>query len=112
MGFFSYKTSDTNESIMNHYTDECRPVYMLQPNGEPSIFEASYSGYGVFSGIDVYEWLADKNGGGCRDYGLKLAFKEVRRPSQYYPLKFSFNKYAVYEELPESQLCPRQGYSD
>lgn len=61
MGFFSWKTSDTNESIANKFTDQCRPVYMLQPNGKPPIYEPEYEGYGVFGGVDAMLWLTEVN---------------------------------------------------
>lgn len=111
MGFFSFKTADTKQSIMNQHTDECKPVYMLQPNGEESILDVSYDGYGNIGGVDVYDWLAQRNGGEGRDFGINLAFSE-NKPENYVPLKFSFNKDAIYEELPASEDCPRQGYFD
>lgn len=64
MGFFSFKTCDTNESIANiHSCKPVRTVYLLQPNGEPPIAEPAYQGYGVFGGVDCYEWLAKMNFG-------------------------------------------------
>jgi len=38
-----------------------RPVYLLQPHGQAPIVEQWYKGYGVFGGVDAYEWLAQKN---------------------------------------------------
>jgi hypothetical protein len=118
MGFFSWKTADTDESIMNRFTDECRPVYMLMPKEHgPHVFEPAYEGYGKFGGVDAYAWLArmnapeeatsdvDKN----RGIGLHLFFSEARSSIKY-PIKFSFNKDAVYEELPASGDCPLQGF--
>ncbi len=61
MGFFSWLTADTEESVMNQYTDECRPVYLLQPGGEPPIYEPAYEGYGNFGGMDANIWLARHN---------------------------------------------------
>lgn len=63
MGFFSFKTSDTNEPIWNRYSEagECRPVYLLQPGDEDNICEPAYEGYGVFGGMDAYVWIAMHN---------------------------------------------------
>ncbi len=61
MGFFSWKTADSQESIMNAYTDQCRPVYLLQPDGQPPILEPAYQGYGDFGGVNAYVWLAEHN---------------------------------------------------
>lgn len=60
MGFFSWDTADSKDSIMNNCTDKCETVYLLQPNGE-NIEEADYEGYGEFGGVDAYVWLAEHN---------------------------------------------------
>lgn len=61
MGFFSWLTADTEESIANAWTDRCKPVYLLQPDNAPPIYEPEYDGYGVFGGKDVHEWLIEAN---------------------------------------------------
>lgn len=62
MGFFSWNTADTKESIANTYSGrDTKPVFLLQPNGQPPIKEEDYEGYGVFGGVDAYEWLAKVN---------------------------------------------------
>lgn len=63
MGFFSWKTADTGESIPNVHSSRHagRPVYFLQPDGRPAIREPAYDGYGVFGGHDVHLWLAHQN---------------------------------------------------
>ena len=60
MGFFSFQTSDTKDSILNIHTGEHETVYLLQPNGV-NIEETDYEGYGEFGGNDAYDWLADNN---------------------------------------------------
>lgn len=182
MGYFSWLTADTKQSIPNihaHHARAGKTVYMLQPNGEAPIEEKRYEGYGVFGGVDAYEWLAEKNlpkeivesyrkfdeDEGVRDLGIWLATGTVyidkdnsdKRysynaieyiadiipfPGDYsdiieeygktpndlieegqwiekevselypikYPLKFSYDKNAVYEELPASEECEAQGY--
>lgn len=62
MGFFSWLTCDTSESISNIHSDrKVRTVYMLQPGNERHIEEPAYDGYGVFGGVAAYAWLARKN---------------------------------------------------
>jgi hypothetical protein len=76
MGFFSWKTADTDESIANEFTDHenaGRPVFLLQPDGQAPIREDSYEGYGTFGGVDAYEWLSEMNiGVKDRDLGIAL----------------------------------------
>ena len=193
MGFFSWQTADTKESIMNHYSGQCKTVYLLQPGGAEPIEETAYDGYGVFGGVDAYEWLAEKNltneayeavlaSGGveaarmagiaidrnisswitglykdtktgvycaynqtplvdfiAKKQGFDVVFfpggydtvidgigisanqlKEQGRlegidlsvccKDEYIPLKFSFDKKAVYEDLPPSKECGNQGF--
>ena len=119
MGFFSWRTADTNESIANAYSEHPnahRKAYLLQPNGKLPVEEPDYEGYGVFGDVDAYAWLAEMN-----DLGVPGSDVQVRRGvgidaffspgvKLKYPLKFSYNKDAVYEDLPASEHCPQQGY--
>ena len=61
MGFFSWITQDTNESILNCYCGgEQFPVFMLDDKG--NVWEeTSYGGYGIFGGKDYYELVAEMN---------------------------------------------------
>lgn len=167
MGFFSWLTADTNESISNTYAEmpnSGRTVYLLQPGGD-NIESFGYEGYGEFGGVDAYEWLANQHGYDDRSDGIALSYgsyyehKDGSRwvygiydiegltqfPGTYaaiipkygltpneminngdftegslsdlmgglkYPLKFSFDKDAVYEDLTASKDCPNQGYFD
>jgi len=79
MGFFSWKTSDTKESIVNEYSAGCVESFLLQPRqfGD-NIKEQSYGGYGVFGGVDAFEWLAETNTGiKDRDLGFSLLFGKL-----------------------------------
>lgn len=60
MGFFSWKTADTDEAILNTHTGENKTVYMLSPDGEV-YKEEEYDGYGVFGGKDAYVHLCEIN---------------------------------------------------
>lgn len=62
MGFFSWCTADTKESIPNiHSGRKVKTVFLLQPGGEKHIIERAYDGYGIFGSVDAYEWLARAN---------------------------------------------------
>jgi hypothetical protein len=115
MGFFSWKTSDTNKSIANKHSDRRTiPVKMLDDKGN-EWFEHDYEGYGVFGGKDYYELLAEMNPRKRRNIkdkrsrGITIAFdlslKNVKRP------KFSAigNQFA-WHDLPDSPICEYQGY--
>lgn len=118
MGFFSWKTSDTQKSISNVYS--CRgalPVYLITPDNE-KIFEPEYEGYGVFGGHDAYALLAKWN---CpekctgneekdRNIGIDLQFGTAKGNSIKFPLKFAETKNAKYENLPAAENDPEQGY--
>lgn len=122
MGFFSWHTCDTNESIANQYST--RPtftVHMITPDGR--VFtEKSYDGYGEFGGKDFYELLAELNGRGSdRSAGIDLSFKGNPRgddtPGVVYPklvANLEEDVVAQYNSLPNPESCRDQGffYSD
>ena len=71
MGFFSWKTSDTQKSISNSYS--CRgtfPVYMITEDGQVFL-EEEYEGYGQFGGKSVYALIEEMNN--VKD-GINLTF--------------------------------------
>ena len=63
MGFFSFITSDGNESIANiHSNRKTFPVYLATPGPNGKVFEEKgYNGYGVFGGKDIYVLIAELN---------------------------------------------------
>lgn len=84
MGFFSWKTSDTDTSISNSYSIRgALPVHMITEDGR--VFtEPDYEGYGVFGGKDIYELIAEMNGlcpegdtDQKRSAAIDLLFKEI-----------------------------------
>lgn len=121
MGFFSWKTSDTNKSICNVYSNrDTFPVYVLAPNGD-KIKEDGYEGYGVFGGNDIYalvakwnmpekckdehgDWLSDEE---IRSNGLDLYFSGD--PVKY-GIKIVENKNLNYDDVNVSESCEYQGY--
>lgn len=78
MGFFSWNTQDTNESIANNYSGSPTfTVYMFDDKGNVWK-EDDYEGYGVFGGKDFYELLAEMNGLETRDQGITLFFDKEK----------------------------------
>ena len=82
MGFFSWKTQDTDKSICNSHSGRTPfTVVMLDDKGN-KWYEQNYDGYGVFGDKDYYELLAEMNGltgDGTEDMrmkGIELAFKD------------------------------------
>jgi hypothetical protein len=62
MGFFSWKTNDTGESIANKYSEaETFEVWMIDNKGN-TWHEPDYDGYGVFGGKPFYELMGEMNG--------------------------------------------------
>jgi hypothetical protein len=105
MGFFSWKTQDTDRSIPSSYSN--RPTFpvVMHDNGGQRWIEDSYEGYGVFGGKDFYELLAEMNGAKTRDEGIRLAFGRPRpkSPNLTETLNWEWEK-----DAPES--CDYQGY--
>lgn len=111
MGQFSWKTSDTNESISNI---ESNTVYMLDGKGGIWV-EHEYEGYGEFGGKDFYELLAEMNGlESDRHIGINLWFaaeKENSRETLVCP-RLVRNKENVnkFNSLPVPKDCENQGW--
>ena len=108
MGFFSWKTSDTGESIPSrHSARDPVKVKMLDHQGN-EWFEDNYEGYGDFGGMDYYALLADMNGRGPdRDIGIRLAFG-IEKPKK--PKLVTAGCKKGYSDLPDSEICENQGY--
>ena len=118
MGFFSWKTCDTDESIANNCsTLPTSTVHMIAPDGR--VFtEPDYEGYGEFGGKDFYELLAELNGlESDRELGIDLAFKVNpggdNSPGVIYPKfvqELDDNVVAQYNSLPNPESCDAQGF--
>jgi len=126
MGYFSFKTADTGETIWNMHSaqsrDGTRTVFLLQPDGQPPLREESYNGYGDFGGVDAFVWLgrnnlpadvvAEMSEDHLRTAGHGLFFGNGSTAPVERPLKFSFDENAVYEDLGASPMCDSQGYDE
>ena len=107
MGFFSWETQDTNDSIPNHYSgQEVFTVYMHDHLGNVWK-EDNYDGYGEFGGKDYYELLAEMNGLEGRSAGIDLAYAEPARPCLF-PNLTRHRKWKYKNQSPD--ICESQGY--
>jgi len=109
MGFFSWKTQDTDRSIANTYSNtKTFRVQMIDNKGNVWT-ETQYDGYGVFGGKDYYELLDQMNGGkGDRSRGIDLACGKEKTGSEILfpalvtkPDKFNYRTHNFTQE-PES----------
>ena len=78
MGYFSWETADTCESIPNRRSGrDLIPVKMLDDKGNEWV-EYNYEGYGDFGGKDFYELLSEMNGGPSdRHVGIDMEHDKV-----------------------------------
>jgi hypothetical protein len=118
MGFFSWNTCDTGESIANQFSN--RPtftVHMITPDG--GVFtEEDYEGYGEFGGKDFYELIAELNKIDItRENGIDLVFKNNpngdNTPGVIYPKLVEClddDVVAQYNNLENPESCEAQGY--
>jgi len=123
MGFFSWKTSDTKDSIPSTYQDirKTFTVHMILPDGT-RYTENAYEGFGVFGEHDFYTELARINLRDTekhnREFGLELAFSDKQNVDfpklvRLLPVGVRDNKEfvaEVYKRLPDSEECEYQGY--
>lgn len=118
MGFFSWKTCDTDRSIANNWSGrETFKVHMITPGGQ--VFtESKYDGYGVFEGMDFYELLGVLNGLGANRYAaIDLVFKDNssgdNTPGVIYPKLVEHLEKDVAKQwasLPNPESCESQGF--
>lgn len=125
MGFFSWKTQDTDKSISNNFSLRGTfKVDMIDDKGNVWT-ETDYEGYGIFGGKDYYELLAEMNGATSnhegekytdemRSKGIDIAFGKkngsgVHTEGVKYPNLVEESNGWSYNELgPES--CDDQGF--
>ncbi len=130
MGFFSWKTMDTDKSISNE--SSVRGTFRVQMMDDKGNVwtEDNYEGYGVFGGKDYYELLAEMNGfvsqkgltyevdgeaytDEARSYGISLAFKDNGSGDRTFGIKYPnlvemADGWSYEHWGPES--CSDQGY--
>ena len=125
MGFFSWRTQDTDKSIANNYSIRDTFKVQMMDNKGNVWTEDNYEGYGVFGGKDFYELLAEMNGveidkdienyeDKLRAAGISLAFSKgnnsgVGTEGVYYPNLVEKADGWVYE-MSGPDNCEFQGF--
>ena len=124
MGFFSWNTMDTDNSIANEHSNRKTFRVQMMDNKSNVWTEDNYDGYGRFGGKDFYELLAEMNGfesdktgdeytDEARGFGINLAFKDngsgIATAGVLYPNLVEQAKGWVYE-MGGPDNCEYQGY--
>lgn len=113
MGFFSWKTQDTNQSIPNCFSgEELLEVKMINPLTGEEYYEDEYEGYGEFGGKDYYELLAEINGyESDRQIGIELTFSKPKlKESLIFPKLVTASCSGSLTGFGEPETCEYQGY--
>jgi len=105
MGFFSWKTQDTDKSISNMHSERGSFFVVMHDNEGNKWTETEYDGYGEFGGKDYYELLAEMNGLTTAIEGIHLCYSD--RPCLYPNLTERID-WDWINEMPER--CEYQGY--
>ena len=124
MGFFSWNTMDTDNSIANEHSNRKTFRVQMMDNKGNVWTEDNYDGYGRFGGKDFYELLAEMNGfesdktgdeytDEARGFGINLAFKDnpngIGTKGVLYPNLVEQANGWVYE-MSGPDNCEYQGY--
>lgn len=105
MGFFSWKTQDTNRSISNYHSGKKTFKVFMTDNKNNAWIENNYAGYGEFAGKDYYELLAEMNGlESSRDAGITLSFSGKPHITP------NLNEKLTDWKNEEPKICKKQGY--
>jgi len=84
MGFFSWKTQDTDVSIPSVYSSRLPLAKVTMTDNKGNKWtETNYEGYGIFGGKDYYELLAEMNGKKTREEGISLNFSRKNEVCLY-----------------------------
>lgn len=106
MGFFSFKTQDTDKSISNIHSVRGTFTITMSDNKGNKWIEHEYDGYGDFGGKDYYELLAEMNGlGSDRSLGIDLVFSGKKFLSPNITEDYNWE---WIDEKPQG--CEYQGY--
>ena len=106
MGFFSWKTQDTDKSIANNCSSRDTFCVIMTDNKGNRWVENDYEGYGEFGGMDYYELLAKMNGLNDRDEGISLALNKEGKTF----LSPNLNESDLDWTDTEPECCGDQGY--
>lgn len=106
MGFFSFKTQDTDRSIANHYSIR-KPFRVYMHDDKGNVYrEDNYEGYGDFGGVDYYELVARMNGLKGRDEAITASCSKAA--GLLHPNLTESADWQWRNEEPKN--CPAQGF--
>jgi len=109
MGFFSWITQDTEESIANVYSSQFKGKHVYMMDNQENVWtEKTYEGYGIFGGKDYYELLAEMNGYSTREAGIDIEFGDIVIENVLYPNLVHNANWKWKNKKPKQ--CPYQGY--
>ena len=111
MGFYSWKTADTKESIANIHSghkNADKSSYLLQPNGKSSFEENYYEGYGIFGGVEAYSILAQQNFSDDELEEILQQIDDKEEGSRIFGIELDFGKY--YEDINTKEKFSYSGY--
>ncbi|TXE16847.1 hypothetical protein ES731_13265 [Psychroflexus gondwanensis] len=108
MGFFSWITQDTKESIPNYYSKRSVFTVSLIDNKGNVWNEKWYEGYGVFGGKDFFVLVAEMNGKTSREDGIEL-YHEGDETSLLFP-NLVQNDLGWKWKNKKPKECPHQGH--
>lgn len=106
MGFFSWKTQDTDRSIANQFSNRKTFTVFMHDNEGNVYREDNYEGYGDFGGVDYYELVARMNGLSGRDEAVTASCRN--QPGLLHPNLTQCADWIWCNEEPEN--CEFQGY--
>jgi hypothetical protein len=120
----SWKTCDTRESVAvlgSKHKNSGRWVYLLQPDGKEAICSSNYQGDGIWGDVNLLDWFLQHNPkisvfnatdseiSVATQLRLILKVMEGLNTEILFPIKISYNPYAIYEENEASDLCNFNG---
>jgi len=106
MGFFSWRTQDTDRSIANQFSSR-KPFTVYMHDNEGNVYrEDNYEGYGDFGGVDYYELVARMNGLKGRNEAVNASCNN--QPGLLHPNLTQSADWKWRNEEPNN--CSAQGY--
>lgn len=106
MGFFSFKTQDTNQSIPNKYSNKKTFTVYLHDDEGTRWQEKNYAGYGVFGGMDIYKLFAKMNG--ATNFNRDLWIRRWGNKRYLYPNLTRKKNWVWRNKIPKD--CNVQGF--
>lgn len=106
MGFFSWVTQDSEESISNKYSASGAIDQVFLHDNKGNVWtEKDYEGYGVFGGMPFYKLMGEMNG---VSWDEALDLESRPKPDTLFPNLTRHKDWEWVNKCPAN--CPAQGY--